>query len=71
MSQEKKEVRFGGRTLTVTVTINTDEAPNVVAERLHQAGQGPLRRMTVTSVAEVDGDTGRKFWDTLIKRQPS
>lgn len=67
----EKKVLFNGRTLVVTVTVNTDEEDHEVAARIHEAAQGPKRRMAITSLAALTDDQGRSFWDKAIRGQPS
>lgn len=67
----EKKVLFNGRTVVVTVMINTDEEARVVAARIHEAAQGPKRRMAITTPRESTDADGRKFWDEAIRGQPS
>lgn len=60
------EVRYGGRTLRLEIFINTDEAPEAVAERLAPAARGPRRDMAVTAISEVPVAEAMVFWSKMI-----
>lgn len=40
-------IKFGGRTVMLTVVINTDEEVDELTKRVVNAARGPLRRMVV------------------------
>ena len=65
----KAEVRFNGRTVKVTVSVNTDEDENVVAKRIHDAACGPNKRMAVTGIHETKDET--EYWNRVFAGLPS
>lgn len=65
----KSEVRFGGRTVKVVVSINTDEDENVVAKRIHEAARGPNQRMAVTGISTTTDET--EYWNRVFAGLPS
>jgi hypothetical protein len=60
------EVRYGGRTLQLTVVINTDETIEEVTMRIKSAASGPRQRMCVVGGGIVDDQMAKEFWEGVI-----
>lgn len=65
---EGAEIRYGGRTLELRVYVNTDEAPEVVYERVrHAVKSAPNCPMTVITCGEVPVDQAEGLWEATIR----
>jgi len=60
------EARFDGRTLKLTVLVNTDQDVNEVAERVKEAARGPGMHMAVAIGEEVPSDLADELWSLLL-----
>lgn len=60
------EVRFGGRTLQLTVVINTDESVEEVVQRVRKAASGPHLRMAVVGAGIVEAEKAAEYWANTI-----
>jgi hypothetical protein len=61
------DVRYGGRTVQVTVYVNTDEDENDVLIRVQEAAKGPSRRMVLAALAMLDEEQARRFWEHAVE----
>ena len=60
------EVRYGGRTVHVTIWINTDEDEKTVSLRVHEAARGPRKDMAVVAGGVCDEEAARAVWAKVI-----
>jgi hypothetical protein len=60
------EIRYGGRTLTVTAYINTDEPIEQIVERVKIAARGPKFDMVLVAGGEVETDAAQDLWDATF-----
>lgn len=60
------EIRYGGRTLKVTVLVNTDEDEQAVVERIDGAARGSKDCMSVVMLDVVDPEQAKPVWDQII-----
>lgn len=60
------DVRHGGRTLQVIVSVNTDEEEMVVLERVRAAARGPRASMCVCSIGVMRPEDSAKLWDRIV-----
>jgi hypothetical protein len=61
------DVRYGGRTIQVTVYVNTDEDERDVALRIQEAAKGPGQRMVLVAVGLVDEGRARSLWEAAVE----
>ncbi len=62
MKKQDTTSRFGGRTISLQVAINTDEDLNAVAERVRAAAVGPKLRMAVVMAGILEPDAAAAIW---------
>jgi hypothetical protein len=60
-------IKFGGRTIVMTVVVNTDEDIHEVGERVNDAAKGPKLRMALTGTRVMSGAEALALWTTLQK----
>lgn len=60
------DVRHGGRTIQVMVSVNTDEDEMVVLERVRAAARGPRVAMCVCSVGVMRAEDSAKLWEEVV-----
>lgn len=58
-------IKFGGRTIIMTVVVNTDEDMYEVGERVNDAAKGPKLRMALTGSRIMSGAEALALWTTL------
>lgn len=63
---EGMDLRYGGRTLVVTVYLNTDGDPYEIGERVKAAARGPKLDMAVYTVGEVEAETAAPMWSAVF-----
>lgn len=56
------ELKFDGRTIVLTVTINTDRAVEAVAQEIIRCGRGPEQDMCTITGYEMDKAEAEQFW---------
>lgn len=60
------DVRHGGRTLQITVSVNTDEDEMTVLERVRAAARGPKVAMCVCSVGVMKPEDSAELWGRIV-----
>lgn len=60
-------VKYDGRTLTVTLIVNTDEDPAMLAERLTSSARGEKNNMVISGVGITTGPEAIAHWNELKK----
>jgi hypothetical protein len=63
--EQDTSIKFGGRTIVMTVVVNTDEDAREVSERVNDAARGPKLRMAMTGSNIVTGVEAVAFWAKL------
>lgn len=59
-------IKFGGRTVVMTVYVNTEEDANHVGERVNDAAKGPKLRMAFTGARLVTGADAMAAWSAIV-----
>lgn len=56
------ELRYGGRTLVITLYVNTDEDKMAVLGRIIEAAKGPKRSMVTATLEVIAGAVADLVW---------